>query len=215
MKMINPVLLQAAARAVEKKAFVPAANMDPNAPAGAPPMDPSGAGGAPPMDPSMMVAAGGMPPMDPSMMGAAAGGGMPPMDPSMMAAAGGMPADPNAAAAAPAPAASASASGGKSKLDADMVYLQLGRMIKLITNLYQQLGVQLPPDMLDDQKILADVKQDLPPDQAAAPKAASAGEPYQFAATESPEQDTLTEQRQRVDAILALVKSQQRGTRVR
>lgn len=172
---INPILLQEVKRAMASKAAFVAAG------GGAPPMDPAmaaGGGGAPPMDPSMMGAApGGAPPMDPSMMGAA--GGAPPMDPSMMAAAGGAPPmDPAMMGAAPppppAPAASpddiraliqeeikkvtgggeggAKKSKGAGKVDPGQMLEYMDRQQKLLINLYESLGLNLPYNILDKPK---------------------------------------------------------------
>ena len=169
MYNVDPQLLDLATwRVFEKTSFVPPPPTDPAAgmPPGAPPpgaMDPA-AGGMPsmPMDP-----AAGAPPMDPSM------GGMPP-DPSAMPP--GMPPDPSAGGAPPDiagmitqavqagiaagnPAASgagaAPASGstgsskGSAKLDPNRLFEELTMTKKLLTGLYQQLGLHLPNDILD------------------------------------------------------------------
>jgi hypothetical protein len=169
---IYPQLLKMAewrldnAGAAEKTAFTPPQG-DPMA-GGAPPMDPMAAGGgAPPMDP--MAAGGGMPPMDPMAAGGmppmdpmAAGGGMPPMDPM----AGGMPPGGGAGAVPPeiqamvdqavqaAMAGSGGAlpgQGGTKKIDPAFMYMELSRIRKLMTNLYQHMGINLPDDILEDQ----------------------------------------------------------------
>ena len=146
--------------------------MDPammgGAPGGAPPMDPSMMGGAPPMDPAMM---GGAPPMDPSMMG-----GAPPMDPAMMG--GAPPMDPSmmgGAPPAPAPGGggddirqlirqeiqqamsqtmaggdAAKAKGkGAGKIDPAQMIEYMDRQQKLLINLYESLGLNLPYNILD------------------------------------------------------------------
>ena len=168
---VNKFLLKQARLSI-KQAFMP-----PEAGGGAPPMDPSmmggappGAmppGGAPPMDPSMMGGAppgamppGGAPPMDPSMMG-----GAPPMDPSMMG--GAPPMDPAAAAGAGGDPteqirsvvqeelqkalAEVKGSGkGAKKNDGQNTEMFMRRIQKLLTHLYSSLGLNLPPDILDD-----------------------------------------------------------------
>ena len=148
--MIDTSLLQLAAwklnRELQKQAFVPGG--------GAPPMDPAMMGGGMPMDPAMM--GGGMP-MDPMAMG-----GAPPMDPMAM---GGMPMDPMAMGGAPpmdpgmppAPPAEEpmNGAGKKIKLDPAAIYVEQVRNRKLLIGLYQQLGLSLPEDILDDQDILA------------------------------------------------------------
>jgi len=151
-------------------------------PAGAPPMDPAmmaamGGGGAPPMDPSMM---GGAPPMDPAMMGGAPPmdpammGGAPPMDPAAMAGA--------APAAPPSPSGAspeeikamiqaeiqkaiggggAGAPGGEGKpkskgagkVDPGQMIEYMERQQKLLINLYESLGLNLPYDILDKPKV--------------------------------------------------------------
>jgi len=135
-----------------KEAFTPAAGGDPAA-AAAPPMDPMAGGGAPPMDP--MAGAGGMPPMDPAAMGGGAGaaGPMPPeiqmaIDQAVqgaMAGAGG-------GAAAPA-AGGGGGAGGAKKLDPVMIYLEMGRIRKLLVNLHQHTNIPLPEDILDDNMV--------------------------------------------------------------
>lgn len=149
--------------------------MDPAAAGGAPPMDPAMMGaappGAPPMDPSMM---GGAPPMDPAMMAAMGGGGAPPMDPAMMggappmdpAAMGGAPPAPPAPSpddikkmvteavqaalggASPDGAAKPKAKGG-GKVDPAQMLEYMERQQKLLINLYESLGLNLPYDILD------------------------------------------------------------------
>lgn len=129
---------------------------------GAPPMDPSMMGGAPPMDPAMM---GGAPPMDPAMMG-----GAPPMDPAAMGAA---PPAPPAPSAAPSEEIKAliqaeiqkamsggGSSGGESKpkskgagkVDPSQMIEYMERQQKLLINLYESLGLNLPYDILDKPK---------------------------------------------------------------
>lgn len=171
---VNPFLMQEVKRAMAaKRAFVPtgagagAPPMDPAAMGGAPPMDPAAMGGAPPMDPAMM---GGAPPMDPAMMG-----GAPPMDPAMMG--GAPPMDPAAMGGAPpAPPSGPSAdeirqlikeeiqaavgggatpggekpkSKGVAKVDPGQILEYMERVQKLIVNLYESLGLNLPYNILD------------------------------------------------------------------
>jgi len=149
---VNKFLLKQAQLSI-KQAFMPPEGAG-AAPPMAPPMDPSMMGGAPPMDPSMM---GGAPPMDPSMMG-----GAPPMDPSMMG--GAPPADPAAAGADPTAqirsvvqeelqkALAGAKGGGKGskKNDGQNTEMFMRRIQKLLTHLYSSLGLNLPPDILDD-----------------------------------------------------------------
>lgn len=144
--------------------------MDPSMMGGAPPMDPAmmaaAGGGAPPMDPSMMAAAGGgAPPMDPSMMG-----GAPPVDPA--AAAGAAPPPPAPAPAGGSPddirqlirqeiqqAMSQTMSGGgeagkskgkgAGKIDPAQMIEYMDRQQKLLINLYESLGLNLPYNILD------------------------------------------------------------------
>ena len=152
-------------------------------------MPPEAAGGAPPMDPAMMGAApsgavppgamppGGAPPMDPSMMG-----GAPPMDPSMMG--GAPPMDPAAAAGDPAEQiravvqeeiqkAMAGVKGnGRSskKSDGQNTEMFMRRIQKLLTHLYSSLGLNLPPDILDDTPGSSDDQSSKPsPEQSAQP----------------------------------------------
>ncbi len=127
--MIDSSLIKLAAWKLQrsaKQAFVP--------PGGG--MDPMMGGGMP-MDPMM---GGGMPPMDPAMMG-----GMPPMDPAMAA-----PPPP----AAP-PADQAGGAVKKPKLDPAAIYVEQVRNRKLLIGLYQQLGLNMPDDILDDEDIMA------------------------------------------------------------
>ena len=139
---INPVLLDVASWAIdgerEKQAFTPPP-MDPAMMGGAPPMDPAMMGGAPPMGPPP-----GAPPMDPAMMG-----GAPPMDPAMM---GGTPPAAPAPAPAPAPGANGGA-GGSKKIDPAFIYMELSRVRKLLTTLFQNLDMKLPGDILDDSSV--------------------------------------------------------------
>ncbi len=147
MPQIHALLLDVAAWKLaheqEKVAFVPSGG------------DPA-AGGAPPGDPA---AAGGMPPGDPAAAGGApAGGGVPPFDPSMLTpmiqqavqqamqgAGGGM--------GAQSPTGPAGV-GQKMKIDPTMVYLQLGRMNKLMIHLFEQMGWPVPPDTLNDDAMI-------------------------------------------------------------
>jgi hypothetical protein len=122
--------------------------MDPMAAGGGMPMDPMAAGGAPPMDPAM----GGMPPG-----GMPPGGGMPPagamppelqmmIDQAVQAAMQGQGA--NGAGGAP-----GAGGAGAKKLDPNMLYLEMGRMRKLMTNIHQHLKIPLPEDILDDNMV--------------------------------------------------------------
>ena len=139
-EIINPVLFDVAAWRLrgerEKLAFVPAGG-DPSQGGG----DPSQGGGAPPPPPGP----GGPPPgMDPSMMG---GAPPPGMDPSMM---GGAPPP-----AAPAPAGAPGQPGamGKVKVDPTLIYMELGRIRKLVTHMMKSTGIDMPPDILDDSTV--------------------------------------------------------------
>jgi len=162
---VNKFLLKQAKLSV-KQAFMP-----PEAGGGAPPMDPSmmggappGAippGGAPPMDPSMMGGAppgamppgamppSGAPPMDPSMMG-----GAPPMDPAAAAVTGGDPAEQiRSVVQEELQKALSGAKGvnkGVKKNDGQNTEMFMRRIQKLLTHLYSSLGLNLPPDILDD-----------------------------------------------------------------
>lgn len=57
-----------------------------------------------------------------------------------------------AAAVAEQSAPPASGGGGKTKLDPNQLYLELGRIRSLLTNLYEQMGLPLPAGILDDAK---------------------------------------------------------------
>lgn len=147
-------------------------------PPGMPPMDPSmmAGGGMPPMDPAMMAGGGmpplppgmpplppGMPPMDPTMMGGGMPPGLPP-DPTMQggAAAGGVGGPPPAAPPAMDPAmieairqvvreetggssGSRRSGGGSGGSKGD----DIRRLYKLVLSLFQQIGLSIPPDVLD------------------------------------------------------------------
>jgi len=145
---INPVLDDVAKWALdgeqEKQAFTPPP-MDPAMMGGAPPMDPM-MGGAPPMDPMMggappMGPPPGAPPMDP-MMGGAPPMGPPPMDPAMMGGAPPMGPPPGAPGA-----------GGSKKIDPAFIYMELSRVRKLLTTLFQNMDMKLPGDILDDSSV--------------------------------------------------------------
>lgn len=158
---VNPFLMQEVKRAMAaKRAFVPASAaggappMDPAAAGGAPPMDPAAAGGAPPpMDPAAM---GGAPPMDPAMMG-----GAPPMDPAAMAAPAPAPSGPSAddirqlikeelqSAMSGGAAGGAPKGKGSAKVDPAQILEYMERVQKLIVNLYESLGLNLPYNILD------------------------------------------------------------------
>jgi len=166
----------------QKVAFAPPG--DPAA-GGAPPMDPMAAGAAaPPMDP---MAAGGAPPVDPM----AGGGAESAMDPM----AGGMPPGGGAGAMPPeiqmaidqavqtavanqGAAAPAGPGGGTKKIDPAFMYMELSRIRKLITNLYQQTGMPLPDDILEDQTtaqaLMGSQPQSQPTDAAASAPADAA-----------------------------------------
>lgn len=165
---VNSQLLKAA-RAVTKQAFVPPGGgaPPPGDPAaqGAPPGGAPPAGGAPPMDPAAM--GGGAPPMDPAAMG----GGAPPADPAAMG--GAPPADPAAQGTLPgdplhqkldqlitlmSQQAQAGQQGdgakpkgkGAGKVDPAELKQYMVRNQKLMTHLYNTMGLPLPPDILDD-----------------------------------------------------------------
>ena len=140
---LNPILIQQVKQAMaSKRAFVP-----------------PGAGAPPGGDPAAMAAAGGAPPMDPAMMG-----GAPPMDPAMM---GGAPPAPPAPSAAPSEEIKAliqaeiqkamSGGGGEAKpkskgagkIDPGQMIEYMERQQKLLINLYESLGLNLPYDILD------------------------------------------------------------------
>jgi hypothetical protein len=151
--------------AAEKTAFVPQGATDPAAGGGMPPGgdpaaggmppggDPAAGGmppGGPPMDPAM---AGGAPPMDPAMAG-----GAPPMDP--MAGGGGdiMGMITQAVTQAMAQQGGGAAGpggkpGGAAKVDPAMLYLELGRLRKMLDGLFRHMDIPLPPDILDDNMV--------------------------------------------------------------
>ena len=136
-----------------KEAFQPAAAMDQAAAGGAPP-------GGPPMDPSMMGGGGmppGMPPMDPSMM-AAAGGGAPPPDAGMAPAPGsdGLTADSirqivqqTIQQSMNGGAANGGAAGKPAKPDINTIAMDIYQVKKMLSNLYNTMGIPLPPDIID------------------------------------------------------------------
>ena len=146
--LINPVLFDVAAWRLrgerEKLAFVPAGG-DPSQ-GGAPP----GGGGPPPgADPSQM----GMPPADPSQM--AGGGGAPALPPQAPPA----PAQPGAAPGQP------GAAPAKAKIDPAFIYLELSRIRKCVTHMMKSTGIDLPPDVLDDQTVAQVVQGQQPQSQ--------------------------------------------------
>jgi hypothetical protein len=175
MQVIYPELLELAqwrldgTPGTDKAAFVP---VDPAA-AGAPPGDPAAAmaadpaaaaaGGQPPTDPA--AAMGGAPPVDPMMAGGAppaggdpsmAGGGLPPelqmmVDQAVQTALQSQGATPGAAPGQP------GAAGGTKKVDPALLYMELGRVRKLLTHLLQNIGLELPPDILDDGMVAQSV----------------------------------------------------------
>lgn len=162
---VPPALFDIAAwqlnNANEKQAFVPS---DPAAAGG----DPMAAGGMPPgADPAM--AGGGATPMDPM---AAGGAGPPGMDPMAGGAGGapGAPLDPmmiqqivqavlqqTGGGAAGGPAGAAGPGKGSAKVDPGLIYMELGRVRKLLTGMYQNLDWELPPDILDDAAVAQSV----------------------------------------------------------
>ena len=157
---VDPMLLDIAewrlADRLTKSAFTPmdalnGAGGGGAPPGGAPPADPSMGGGAPPMDPSM---GGGAPPMDPSMGGAppAGGGGIDPASLQMIVQQAVQQAMGGGGAAGPGQAGPAGPGKG-AKVDPGMIYLELGRVRKLLTTLFQNLNMNLPPDILDDQMV--------------------------------------------------------------
>ena len=152
-----------------------------------PPMDPSGMpmGAGPPMDPAM----GGAPPMDP----AAAGGPPPPPG-----GAGGAPAPPPGLMGDPAiqqivqqvvqatlaqtgggmaGGGGGKGKGGAGKLDPLLLHAELGYIRKLLTHLYQQMGLELPPDILDTPaQVSAEMETgQVPPGGVAQPMGAPPG----------------------------------------
>ena len=203
MAQIDPILLELAELRLRqagfnKVAFIPGG--DPSGGAGGPP---PGAGG-PPVDPSIMGGAPGAggPPPDPSM-----GAGGPPPDPST--GAGGPPpgGDPSGGAGGPdlmsalmpaiqqavqqavqqamggqgTPGAGPTALGpGKgAKIDPGMIYMVLGRIMKMQTYMFQQLGWSIPPDFLNDDATAQSVMGQ-PPTSLMGPQgggAATSGDP--------------------------------------
>ncbi len=157
---INPDLLQLAQWRLaqmantEKQAFQP-------------PVDPSqdpaaaAAGGAPPMDPSM--AGGGAPPMDPSMAGGAPPAGMPAPAPAPggdpMAGGGGLTADSvrqivqqtmqQSGMGAGGGAGGGAGAGKAAKPDLAVIAMDVFQTKKLIMAMFNQMGMPLPPDILD------------------------------------------------------------------
>ena len=155
---VNPILLQQVKQALfSKRAFIPPGGEAGGAPppGGAPPMDPSMMGGATPMDPSMM---GGAPPMDPSMMG----GAPPPPPPPPPPPSAPPQHDPNQIRQLIQEEIQKSMTGGGSdaakakskgaKVDPAQMVEYMERQQKLLVNLYQSLGLNLPYDILDKPK---------------------------------------------------------------
>ena len=75
---------------------------------------------------------------------------------------------------------------GSAKVDPGLIYMELGRVRKLLTGMYQNLDWELPPDILDDSAVAQSVAgadptgQPLPPGgapPAADPAAAAGGAP--------------------------------------
>lgn len=136
-ELMNPVLFDIAAWRLrgdaEKRAFVPAGG-DPSQGGG----DPSMGGGAPPPG----AGAGPPPGMDPAAMAGMAGGA-PPM--------GGMP--PGQPGVATPGQTGAPGAGGKVKVDPTLIYMELGRIRKLITHMMKSTGIDMPPDILDDSTV--------------------------------------------------------------
>ena len=135
--LLNPLLFDVAAWRLrgekEKQAFVPAGG-DPSQGGG----DPSQGGGAPPPG----AGAGPPPGMDPSAMGMPAGGAPPAMPPQQPGAA--MPGQTGVPGQQP---------GGKVKVDPTLIYMELGRIRKLITHMMKSTGIDMPPDILDDSTV--------------------------------------------------------------
>lgn len=155
--MINPELLALAewrlkqleqGAELEKQAFTPPGG------GGPPGGDPSGGAGggpppgaAPPMDPSM---GGGAPPMDPSMAGGAPPGGPVP-------GGGGLTADSIAQIVtqtmqqqgAAGGAGGPGAAGKMAKPDINTVAIDIFQVKKMLQYLFNTMGIQMPPDILD------------------------------------------------------------------
>jgi hypothetical protein len=152
---INDTLLDLAAWKLngEKEAFVPPGAEDPAAGGGGMPPDPMAGGGGMPPDPM----AGGAPP-DP--MAAAAAGALPPpggLDPMMQQAITQAVQQAMAGGAGPASAGPAGPGKGSAKIDPGLVYMELGRIRKMFTNMFENLGWELPPDILDDNMVAQSV----------------------------------------------------------
>lgn len=52
---------------------------------------------------------------------------------------------------------------GSAKIDPGLVYMELGRVRKLLTGMYQNLDWELPPDILDDSAVAQSVAGGAPP----------------------------------------------------
>jgi len=179
---VNPILMQQVKQALfSKRAFMP-----PGGGGAPPPMDPAMMGGAPPpMDPAMMGGAP-PPPMDPAMMGGAPPPPPPPMDPAMMGGAPPPPPppqhDPNQIRQLIQEEIQKSMTGGGSdgakakgkgaKVDPAQMIEYMDRQQKLLINLYQSLGLNLPYDILDKPKN-PEEGGDAGPDAAGAPPPSS------------------------------------------
>jgi hypothetical protein len=55
--------------------------------------------------------------------------------------------------------------GKNAKIDPGMIYMELGRVRKLLTTMFQNLNWDLPPDILDDQMVAQSVAGQLPASQ--------------------------------------------------
>jgi len=123
----------------------------------------------------MAAGGGGEMPMDPAMMG---GGGMP-MDPAMM---GGMPQAP----AAPGVDMNQLMSllteqqqpkTKSNKVDPEKINIGMGRILKLLTSLYHNLGWPLPSDILDDEAMAKSVETISQPEAQSASQQAAPEQP--------------------------------------
>lgn len=156
---------------VEKEAFVPTPT-DPAAAAGGgmpPGMPPDG---QMPADP--MAMGGGMPPAMGGGMPPAAGGAPPMLDPIIQQSI-------TQAVQAAMQQGGAGGEGSKvagpgkgAKVDPGLLYMELGRIRKMMTTMFQNLGWELPPDILDDTMVAQAVSGGAPagqPTNAGAPPA--------------------------------------------
>lgn len=149
--IINPELLALAEwrlnelqkQAMEKTAFTPPGG---GAPPGGAPMDPAAMGGAPPMDPAAM---GGAPPMDPAAMGGApvpGGGGLTAESIAQIVT---QTMQQGGGAAGAGAAGGPGAAGKMVKPDIATVAIDIFQVKKMLQYLFNTMGIQLPPDILD------------------------------------------------------------------